>query len=576
MKKRLSFIVCTLLLITNFLFSQNLTVKVDPQQKTVGVGETFNVDIAIQNVTNLGAFQFDVVYNTSVVHADGAQMGSFPGSTGRNVIPAGPNIDNDNSPGKLTYGCASFGTNAGPNGNGVLATLTFTSQNSGNTNLELQNVQVSDINGQVLSIQSIIPGQVTVSGGEETWENQTSGTENTLFLVDAVSSQVAWVAGGIEVLLRTIDGGTTWSNVWNSDEVGIYCVEALGANTALVGAYMNNVTYIYRTNNGGASWTKVYEQATEGAFIKYITMFNYSEGIAIGDPLNGAWSVLKTTDGGITWQQMPGAPAGENGEWNARTGVIWLNHLEGWFGVYNRPKAFHTTNGGTSWNEVSSSPLSHVRTIDFNRNQVGVGLAASDNYMAKTTNNGASWQEITPPATGIVFHIVYHQNAFWAVIDNLVYKSTGNGSSWDLQTSSSGFLRYISFTSDQSGSYGWAVGDNGTILKYVSDVNVNVREETTETIPENYTLWQNYPNPFNPITNFRFALKEPGHVKLEIYNTRGQRIAVLVNQLHHAGEHEIQWNASDGASGIYVCKFEVNSSSGNTRYVDTKKIILMK
>jgi len=566
-----------LVISTTILSGQNLTVKVEPTEKTVALGETFTVDIIIQNVTNLGAFQFDVVYTTDIVHAEASEMGIFLGSTGRTVIPVGPEIDNASPTGKLTYGGATFGASAGPNGSGVLTKLSFIAQNSGNTVLELQNVQASDINGQPLSVQSIVSGQVTVTGGSELWETQNSGTENILVLVDAVSSQVAWVAGGIEVLLRTIDGGATWANVWNSDAVGIYCVEALDANTALVVAYINQITYIYRTTNGGVSWTKVYEQAVQySGFIKFITMFNQSEGIAIGDPIDGVWLVLKTTDGGASWQEMPGAPAAEAGSYSARTSVVWFNQQEGWFGVYNKPKAFHTTNGSASWTEVACSPLSHVRTIDFNRDQPGLGLAASDNYMAKTTDNGASWQDITPPAVGLVNHIVFHQGAFWALIGNRVYKSTDDGLNWELQTSAAVSLRYISFTTDQSRSYAWAVGDNGTILKYVSDVNVNVREERTETIPENYTLWQNYPNPFNPRTNFRFALKEPGHVKLDIYNTSGQRIAVLVNQMHDAGEHEIQWNAGELASGVYICRFQVNDFAGTMNYVDSKKIVLMK
>jgi hypothetical protein len=65
-------------------------------------------------------------------------------------------------------------------------------------------------------------------------------------------------------------------------------------------------------------------------------------------------------------------------------------------------------------------------------------------------------------------------------------------------------------------------------------------------------------------------------VKLEIFNTHGQSIAVIVDQQLNMGEHEIQWNASDVASGIYVCKFQVNDFTENTNYVDTKKIVLLK
>ena len=172
MKGRLNvfFLISGLLLtMLHALFAEDLTIRIDPQQTTVGISEVCSLDVVIENVTNLGAFQFDIVYSTDVVHADTALMGPFLGSTGRTVLPVGPDIDNTSVPGRLTFGGATFGTDLGPDGSGVLATLVFISQTAGSTILELQNVQIADINGQALTIDSIIDGQMVVLPPAEIW-----------------------------------------------------------------------------------------------------------------------------------------------------------------------------------------------------------------------------------------------------------------------------------------------------------------------------------------------------------------------------------------------------------------------
>jgi len=89
-------------------------------------------------------------------------------------------------------------------------------------------------------------------------------------------------------------------------------------------------------------------------------------------------------------------------------------------------------------------------------------------------------------------------------------------------------------------------------------------------LPKEYTLYQNYPNPFNPSTVIRFALPEAGNVVLEIYNILGQRVARLVNEEMNAGYHEVNFNAQNLASGIYIYRIVAKG------FVDVKKMILLK
>ncbi|MBN1560704.1 hypothetical protein JW998_10670, partial [candidate division KSB1 bacterium] len=145
------------------VMSQVLSVKIDPQETAVSSGESFTLNVAISQATNVGSFQFDVTFLTSVVHADSAWLGNFLGSTGRSVSPVGPVINNTATTGKVTMGGFSFGAGNGPNGSGVLATIKFTALDTGVTAIDLQQLQITDINGQVQNVASIVDGIVRVA-----------------------------------------------------------------------------------------------------------------------------------------------------------------------------------------------------------------------------------------------------------------------------------------------------------------------------------------------------------------------------------------------------------------------------
>ena len=97
-------------------------------------------------------------------------------------------------------------------------------------------------------------------------------------------------------------------------------------------------------------------------------------------------------------------------------------------------------------------------------------------------------------------------------------------------------------------------------------------------IPANYALHPAHPNPFNPTTTIGFALPQASPVKLAIYDLRGRLVARLVNGMREAGTHEVVWDASNQASGLYFYRFEaqpsLTGSAGN--YSAVGKLMLIK
>ncbi len=96
--------------------------------------------------------------------------------------------------------------------------------------------------------------------------------------------------------------------------------------------------------------------------------------------------------------------------------------------------------------------------------------------------------------------------------------------------------------------------------------------------PGKFELAQNYPNPFNPSTKIRFSIPEAGFVKLKIYDMLGRELQILLNHKMDSGVHEINFNASNLSSGVYLYRVDVFDNSGKniTMYSSTKKMILLK
>ena len=95
-------------------------------------------------------------------------------------------------------------------------------------------------------------------------------------------------------------------------------------------------------------------------------------------------------------------------------------------------------------------------------------------------------------------------------------------------------------------------------------------ENNDDDVIKNYALNQNYPNPFNPTTQLAYQIKESGHVRLIIYNTLGQKVATLVNEVKAKGKYSINFNAENLPSGVYIYSLQVND------FVQNQKMALVK
>jgi len=113
--------------------------------------------------------------------------------------------------------------------------------------------------------------------------------------------------------------------------------------------------------------------------------------------------------------------------------------------------------------------------------------------------------------------------------------------------------------------------NNTTIEFTISTVD----EADVVALPTVTTLKANYPNPFNPSTTISFDIASAGHVSIEVYNIKGQRVKSLVNDNYAVGRHNVVWNGDDTAgrtvgSGVYFYRMTAPG------YASVRKMLLMK
>jgi hypothetical protein len=131
--------------------AQGATLSILPNSQNVRSGDTFTIDVAAENVTNLAAFEFIISFDPEILSVGSIQESGFLGSTGRDVSCVGPiTFDPDDelhlvSPGEVKFGCNTARVDTPPpSGSGVLATVTFAAIGEGVSPLTFGPLQLVD------------------------------------------------------------------------------------------------------------------------------------------------------------------------------------------------------------------------------------------------------------------------------------------------------------------------------------------------------------------------------------------------------------------------------------------------
>jgi photosystem II stability/assembly factor-like uncharacterized protein len=398
-------------------------------------------------------------------------------------------------------------------------------------------------------------------------------TENTLTSLCFVDSITGYAGGRDGTLIKTSDGGRSWQA---KSVMGTTVYDDLIASISFIdkdtGWFIankdfNDTTYIYSTNDGGESFSIQRLAGIRGSRVQFLdNKTGFITGISWS---TNSGKILKTMNGGTDWIQLLIKP------WKDIS-LHFPSERIGYAIEFGWPKAtlLRTGDGGDHWESVELDFGVASGYIFFINDTMG-WIGDSAGGIHKTTDGGTTWRNLDYPFS--VNSISFADEFFGCVAGMDGYSATTNdgGETWHMEKRiTRNTFCSVDFVDSRNG---WAVGQNGMILKYVpgeSEDSVPVR--TPDALdPVRCRMAQNWPNPFNSLTTIHFNIDHPGGIELSILDIKGRQVKLLSNGNVAAGSHQTIWDASDQngspvSSGIYLCLMKFG------RETNVKKLTLIR
>ncbi len=344
--------------------------------------------------------------------------------------------------------------------------------------------------------------------------------------VCAIASKVFCTVGPKDSIYRTTDGGISWSvfksrakgncaTLWKLDD--IYPPEYFKL-TEIIALDFDKVTglcvaighggEVIFSADSGKHWTQNLPNTLEQ--LNCISFFNDTTlvGADSGD-------YFFTADKGEDWK---------NG-WVQKNITLFGSDVHGWTFVGDGGSIFHSTNFGLHWDPIPSTTKANLNAVHFADNTHGY-IAGDGGIILMTTDGGYTWQQQQSPTT---------KN-----------------------------LRSVHFTDP---FHGFICGDSGVILTTTNGGYTNA----VHPVPSGdlYSV-RSYPNPTLSRTSIEISIPNRAHIRLRIYNLLGEEIATLADGIYDGGQRNFEWISDGIASGVYVCKMEVDGRSIISQIIVTK------
>jgi hypothetical protein len=276
---------------------------------------------------------------------------------------------------------------------------------------------------------------------------------------------------------------------------------------------------------------------------------NGFDGTFVGDAyVDGGYLVLDGTDDAVDIPMI--------GTFNELTYAMWV-----WPDVDLIPLQF---SGGINTHNWSTGAV-HFK-LNYGMLNVGICDFGPD-VVGTTIMDISEWSHmaLTVSETEVALYLngYLEATAEVTVPQNLIVGDASIGS-WNLDREWTGMM-------DEVLIYDQALSEAqiDSLAKIPPGISA-VSDKETDNIPVTCNLSQNYPNPFNPTTTIAYALKVNGKVRLSVYDLMGEEVAVLVDGIQSAGNHEAQFSGVNLTSGVYFYKLQAADQ------VITRKMMLVK
>ncbi len=333
---------------------------------------------------------------------------------------------------------------------------------------------------------AVAVGLVATLSAAVGWQMQASGTSERLRAVSAVNAKVAWASGNKGTVLRTEDGGARWTvlAVPGAGDLDFRDVEATGERAAyILSIGPGDKSRIYKTTDAGETWVLQFTNADPKGFYDAIAFWDEENGLAVGDPVDGRFTVLRTSDGGKTWTLTPEAhrPLALPGDGMfaaSGTCLTVQGSTNAWIatGGAAHARVLRTTNRGATWAEAATpiaagTSSAGIFSVAFSDALHGIIVGgdyrkeqeASDN-IALTSDGGRTWAaaggvRLRSFRSGVVCMPGSRGREVIAVGPAGTDRSLDGGRTW----ASTGDVGFHAVSVDRAGQAVWAVGEQGRV-----------------------------------------------------------------------------------------------------------------
>jgi photosystem II stability/assembly factor-like uncharacterized protein len=269
-----------------------------------------------------------------------------------------------------------------------------------------------------------------------------------------------YAVGEFGTMLRTNDGGATWTGVSTGLTEDLDTVRMISPDSVVVAGGCP----VRRSDDGGKTFRRLPWTANDARCTAGVAGLAFPSS-TVGYLLLHNGNLLRSSDSGRTWSRrtaVPGTPATSNASRVDPTDLVFTSTTTG-FASTSSGDVFSTTDGGSTWTPSLSEPFT-LNGLWFVSDQVGYAVGAAP-VVLKTVNGGASWFETalpdgTPPLKTIRCSGADICLATTVAGDRLL-QTTDGGGTWTRVNPSTERLRAVDLA---SAARAVAVGDAGTTV----------------------------------------------------------------------------------------------------------------
>ena len=204
----------------------------------------------------------------------------------------------------------------------------------------------------------------------------------------------------VDAFTRSTDGGQTWTAGTFNAGTGLSMMFAIDANTCWAIFNTGANQGLYKTTDGGTTWTKKGGVYGASSFANVVHFFNDNDGFAQGDPIGGYFELYTTNDGGESWTRVPQAniPAPTTGEYGITGNYCGVGNSI-WYGT-NAGRVFYSSDKGMTWG-ATLTPFGAANVVQplFKNENVGIAFRSYldmglEPTLNVTTDGGVTWSAL--------------------------------------------------------------------------------------------------------------------------------------------------------------------------------------